>query len=171
VLYVGDHIYGDILRSKKESTWRTAMVIQELGAELLAHTSCADRFARLRELETSRERLEDELRFYQQRFRGYPKLPADATRSLERARLKRAITTIREELRAIEQEHQSVAEKVDAAFHPYWGSLLKEAGDRSSFGVQVATYADVYMRSVSSLRHYSPLQHFRSPRDLMPHEL
>ena len=73
VLYVGDHIYGDILRSKKESTWRTAMIIQELGAELSAHTSCAPRFARLRELETSRARLEDELRFYQQRFRAYPK--------------------------------------------------------------------------------------------------
>lgn len=171
VLYVGDHIYGDILRSKKESTWRTAMIIQELGSELSAHTSCAGRFARLRELEASRERLEDELRFYQQRFRGYPKVPADATRSLERARLKRAITNIREELRSIDQEHQSIAEKVDAAFHPYWGSLLKEAGDRSSFGVQVATYADIYMRSVSSFRHYSPLQHFRSPRDLMPHEL
>jgi 5'-nucleotidase len=171
VLYVGDHIYGDILRSKKESTWRTAMIIQELGAELAAHTSCAPRFARLRELEASRARLEDELRFYQQRFRAYPKLPANATSSLERARIKRALASIRDELRAIEQEHQTVAEKVDAAFHPYWGSLLKEAGDRSSFGVQVATYADVYMRSVSSLRHYSPLQHFRSPRDLMPHEL
>ena len=169
VLYVGDHIYGDILRSKKESTWRTAMIIQELGAELAAHTSCADRFARLRELEASRTRLEDELRFYQQRFRGFSK--AEAAHSLERARVKRAITTIREELRGIEHEHQTVGEKVDAAFHPYWGSLLKEAGDRSSFGVQVATYADIYMRRVASLRHYSPLQHFRSPRDLMPHEL
>ena len=28
VLYVGDHIYGDILRSKKDSAWRTAMIIQ-----------------------------------------------------------------------------------------------------------------------------------------------
>jgi HAD superfamily 5'-nucleotidase-like hydrolase len=171
VLYVGDHIYGDILRSKKESTWRTAMIIPELGAEVAAHASCAGRFSRLRELEASRERLEDELRFYQQRFRSFPKAPADATSSLERARIKRAMTNIRGELRAIELEHQSVAEKVDAAFHPYWGSLLKEAGDRSNFGVQVATYADIYMRSVSSLRHYSPLQHFRSPRDLMPHEL
>jgi HAD superfamily 5'-nucleotidase-like hydrolase len=171
VLYVGDHIYGDILRSKKESTWRTAMIIQELGAELSAHTSCADRFSRIRELEASRERLEDELRFYQQRFRAFPKAASDATRSLERARIKRAMTTIREELRSIDHEHHGIAEKVDSAFHPYWGSLLKEAGDRSSFGVQVATYADIYMRSVSSLRHYSPLQHFRSPRDLMPHEL
>jgi HAD superfamily 5'-nucleotidase-like hydrolase len=170
VLYVGDHIYGDILRSKKESTWRTAMIIQELGAELAAHNSCASRFARLRELETTRERLEDELRFYQTRLRSHPKTGADAAASLERARIKRAISTIRDELRRVEREHEHVAEAVDATFHPYWGSLLKEAGDRSSFGVQVATYADVYMRSVSSLRHYSPLQHFRSPRDLMPHE-
>jgi len=171
VCYVGDHIYGDILRSKKESTWRTAMIIQELGAELSAHTSCAARFARLRELDGSRGRLEDDLRFYQSRFRSFPKTPSDAALSLERARIKRAIASIREELRAIEREHQSVAKAVDAAFHPYWGSLLKEAGEQSSFGVQVTTYADVYMRSVSSLRHYSPLQHFRSPRDLMPHEL
>ncbi len=171
VLYVGDHIYGDILRSKKESTWRTAMIIQELGAELAAHTSCAARFTRLRELEASRSRLEDELRFYQARFRTFPKTPTDAAASLERARTKRAINTIRDGLRGIEDEYENVSEAVDATFHPYWGSLLKEDGDRSSFGVQVATYADIYMRSVSSLRHYSPLQHFRSPRDLMPHEL
>jgi 5'-nucleotidase len=171
VLYVGDHIYGDILRSKKESTWRTAMIIQELGAELAAHTSCAARFTRLRELEASRSRLEDELRFYQARFRTFPRTPTDAAASLERARTKRAINTIRDGLRGIEDEYENVSEAVDATFHPYWGSLLKEAGDRSSFGVQVATYADIYMRSVSSLRHYSPLQHFRSPRDLMPHEL
>ena len=34
VLYVGDHIYGDILRAKKSSVWRTAMIVQELEQEL-----------------------------------------------------------------------------------------------------------------------------------------
>src|SRR5690606_36173019 len=34
VLYVGDHIYGDILRSKRSTSWRTAMVIPELEREL-----------------------------------------------------------------------------------------------------------------------------------------
>ena len=37
ILYVGDHIYGDILRSKKESAWRTAMIMQELESEVLAY--------------------------------------------------------------------------------------------------------------------------------------
>ncbi|MES2615255.1 MAG: HAD-IG family 5'-nucleotidase [Bdellovibrionota bacterium] len=34
ILYVGDHIYGDILRSKKEIGWRTMLVIEELEAEI-----------------------------------------------------------------------------------------------------------------------------------------
>lgn len=34
VLYVGDHIYGDILRSKKQLGWRTMLVVPELEKEL-----------------------------------------------------------------------------------------------------------------------------------------
>lgn len=34
VLYVGDHIYGDVLSSKLTSTWRTALVVSELEDEL-----------------------------------------------------------------------------------------------------------------------------------------
>jgi hypothetical protein len=34
ILYVGDHIYGDILRLKKDCNWRTAMVLEELKTEV-----------------------------------------------------------------------------------------------------------------------------------------
>lgn len=34
VLFIGDHIYGDILRSKKTLGWRTMLVVPELEAEL-----------------------------------------------------------------------------------------------------------------------------------------
>ena len=34
VLYIGDHIYGDILRLRKQHMWRTAMVLQELEREI-----------------------------------------------------------------------------------------------------------------------------------------
>ena len=34
MLYVGDHIYGDILRSKKTLGWRTMLVVPELETEL-----------------------------------------------------------------------------------------------------------------------------------------
>jgi ribonucleotide monophosphatase NagD (HAD superfamily) len=34
VLYVGDHIYGDIVKAKKEIGWRTMLVVPELQLEL-----------------------------------------------------------------------------------------------------------------------------------------
>ena len=36
ILYIGDHIYGDILRLKKDCNWRTALVVEELGNEVAA---------------------------------------------------------------------------------------------------------------------------------------
>ena len=39
MLYVGDHIYGDILRSKKTLGWRTMLVVPELETELEVQAS------------------------------------------------------------------------------------------------------------------------------------
>jgi hypothetical protein len=64
-----------------------------------------------------------------------------------------------------------IEREIDRHFHSYWGSLLKEANETSSFGDQVEEYACIYTSRVSNLLAYSPLQTFRSPRDLMPHEL
>ncbi len=170
ILYVGDHIYGDILRSKKESAWHTAMIIQELDQEVAALEMCLGEMARQRELNESRDRLEDELRFYQARFKELSKARAEDVEA-DRLRVKRALEQVRGELRSIERELTSLAETVNLTFHPYWGSLLKEDNEMSSFGLQVDTYADLYSRRVSCFREYSPHQHFRSPHDLMPHEL
>jgi HAD superfamily 5'-nucleotidase-like hydrolase len=181
VLYVGDHIYGDILRSKKESAWRTAMIIQELEGEVLAHDSCLEDFARSEQLEDARDRLEDELRFYQGRFKelsrridhangktnGFSVAEAEG----ERARIKRAIERVRGRLRLVETELQAIERRIDHRFHPFWGSLLKEENEESSFGSQVEEYACLYTSRVSNFLLYSPQQYFRSPRDEMAHEL
>ncbi|MFO0566003.1 MAG: HAD-IG family 5'-nucleotidase [Polyangiaceae bacterium] len=169
VLYVGDHIYGDILRSKKETSWRTAMIIQELDQEVAALETCASELARIRELHDQREKIEDELRYYQTHFKELSK--ANNGDVADKQRVKRAIDRLRAELRRIDQEHELLHEGVDRTFHPYWGSLLKEENEMSGFGLQVSLYADIYMRKVSNLLSYSPQQFFRSPHDLMPHEL
>jgi 5'-nucleotidase len=169
ILYVGDHIYGDMLRSKKESAWRTAMVIQELDAELEAHERSLGDILRQRQLQEERENLEDELRFYQAEFKGKGRI--SGAELAERVQTKREIERVRGELRQLKEEYSALRDRVDRSFHPYWGSLLKQDSELSSFGQQVDTYADVYMRRVSCLRHYSPMQFFRSPHDLMPHEL
>lgn len=40
VLYVGDHIWADVLRSKKALGWRTLLVVPELDAELDVLARC-----------------------------------------------------------------------------------------------------------------------------------
>ncbi len=172
VLYVGDHIYGDILRSKKDTTWRTAMIIQELDQEMAALEKTVLLRARRRQLHEARPLFEDELRFYAAKYKEASRSPenGDDTRlTVERAR--GHIERIRKELSRLEEEYAELGERLDRAFHPYFGSLLKEMNGLSLFGQQVDLYADIYMRRVSCLQGYSPMQFFRSPHDLMPHEL
>ena len=42
MLYVGDHIYGNILRSKKTLDWRTMRGVPELESELRIANKCAN---------------------------------------------------------------------------------------------------------------------------------
>lgn len=51
VLYVGDHIFGDILKSKKIRGWRTFLVIPELVQELHVWTDKCQLFAELQQLD------------------------------------------------------------------------------------------------------------------------
>jgi 5'-nucleotidase len=172
VLYVGDHIYGDILRSKKESTWRTALVIQELDQELTALKATADLRVRRRQLYEARPLLEDELRYYQRVQKElYKKPDEDPEVRRSRAAAKVELDRIRHHLVELETEYAEVNTVHDEAFHRYFGPLLKEMNGLSVFGQQVETYADIYMRRVSCLGGYPPTQFFRSPHDLLPHEI
>ncbi|MFW5877391.1 MAG: HAD-IG family 5'-nucleotidase [Myxococcota bacterium] len=172
VLYIGDHIYGDTLRVKKESAWRTSMIIQEMDAELEALQACRDDIDRLDLLEALRDRLHDDLRDHQMRLKALERRDANEP-ELEAAKVRhrRAIDRIRLRLRVVEEEHDEIETRVDAAFHPFWGSLLKSGPEVSSFGDQVENYACLYTTRVGNFLRYSPMHYFRSPRDRMPHEL
>jgi HAD superfamily 5'-nucleotidase-like hydrolase len=174
VLYVGDHIYGDMLRSKKESAWRTVMIVQEMGDELRATQESREDFAEIDRIEARRERLMDELRVRQARLKMLEREQgADANErdpdSPWRAE-KRAIESIRQALREDEERERALERMIDERFHRGWGSLFKEGVEVSSFGDQVEEYACLYTMKVSNLGYYSPMHYYRSPRDYMPHE-
>lgn len=176
VLYIGDHIYGDILRSKKDSTWRTGLVVQELDQELAALEDSDDLRVRRRQLAEARPLYEDELRYYGAKYKEVaralkPNGEAGNQHKLQKARAQEHIDRIRTDLTKLEREYQELDARINHIFHPYWGSLLKEMNGLSIFGQQVDQYADIYMRRVSCLGAYSPTQFFRSPHDLMPHEI
>ncbi|XP_059823190.1 cytosolic purine 5'-nucleotidase-like isoform X4 [Hypanus sabinus] len=51
ILYIGDHIFGDILKSKKRQGWRTFLVVPELARELQVWTEKSALFEELRNLD------------------------------------------------------------------------------------------------------------------------
>lgn len=51
VLYVGDHIFGDILKSKKIRGWRTFLIVPELIRELHVWTDKCQYFEELQALD------------------------------------------------------------------------------------------------------------------------
>ena len=180
ILYVGDHIYGDILRSKRDSAWRTLMIIPEMEDELRVLASCRDRIAEWAAAEEELQRIRDALVFETElRYRLHPDgttetafVDEDDRAEWERAveemgrnsdRLQRRRRDLVEIIRAIEQD-------VNARFHPWWGPLLKAGNEHSIFGEQVESYACLYSSRVTNLLAVSPVQYHRSPRDRMPHE-
>ena len=173
VLYVGDHIYGDILRSKKDTNWRTALIVQELDQEISALEATDALRIRRRQLAEARPFFEDELRYYAAEFKRVARHhgPHTLDERLTREDAKGHIDRVRQELQNLETEYEQLEAEINKEFHPYWGSLLKEMNGLSIFGQQVDLYADIYMRRVSCLGVYSPTQFFRSPHDLMPHEI
>ena len=170
VLYVGDHIYGDVLRAKKHSNWRTAMIIQELEQELVGVQSTSDATDRWDHLEEARQALLDELRYAQAALKQDEK-KRGAEQEAQRQRLKRRVERARARIRAVETECAQLEHEIEARFHPYWGPLLKAGAEPSSFGHQVETYACLYTGRVSNLLGYSPMHYFRGPRERLPHEL
>ena len=151
VLYVGDHIYGDILRSKSVAYWRTAMVIQEMDAELAHMTRHADDLETIGALEEERFQL-----------------------NLERAALAvegERDRDLMERIRALTKQIVELERRTADDCNPYWGPIFRDRGELSAFGAQVEDYACVYTSKVSNFKLYSPVWYFRSPRDRMAHEL
>lgn len=66
ILYVGDHIYGDVMRPKKASVWRTALVVQELEVEIEVTDRVADQIQLVEDLSRQRTDVEAEIHFREQ---------------------------------------------------------------------------------------------------------
>jgi 5'-nucleotidase len=178
ILYVGDHIYADILRSKKSSLWRTCLVVEELEREIAwleAHRAETDEMARLEEL---RVRLDDEaagrrsaLNALERRLdRSPPEDPGRARLDEERRGAKRELELLRGALHDADERIASLQRELEFGYNRYWGLTFKEVSENSRFGEQIEDYACVYTSRVSNFLFASPMQYFRARRRAMPHE-
>ena len=163
VLYVGDHIYGDVLRAKVSTGWRTAMVIQEMESEIDAYATGRDVIRQIDGLGVLRELYDDQLRIARAGVRAATEAEVESAEA--------EVDRIIGRLVDIDAEIELLENRFDGLCHPFWGSLFKAGTETSSFGDQVEVYACLYTDRVSSFGEYSASHYFRSPRGRMSHEL
>lgn len=179
VLYIGDHIYGDILRLRKQHMWRTAMVLQELERDIAVSDRLAAQIHDLELLDRRHRNLESEIDYQTlrlkkvQRFLDDPgtATPLRARLEEERKLVRDSVDALRARAQLMDAEVDSLEARIDRAYNSHWGSCLREGNENSRFGEQVNDYADLYTSRVSNFGPYSPLRYFRAPRRPMPHEI
>jgi 5'-nucleotidase len=179
VLYIGDHIYGDILRLRKQHMWRTAMVLQELEREISVSERLEAQIRDLDLLDRRHRNLESEIDYQTLRLKKIQRLLDDPTTSAalrvrleeERKNARTNIDSLRDRASLMDKEVDSLEQRIDRAYNSHWGSCLREGNENSRFGEQVNDYADLYTSRVSNFGPYSPLRYFRAPRRPMPHEM
>ncbi|XP_022919856.1 cytosolic purine 5'-nucleotidase isoform X2 [Onthophagus taurus] len=142
VLYVGDHIFGDILKSKKISGWRTFLIIPELVRELHVWTDKCQLFDELQSLDVKLGEM-------------YKNLDSSTREKPDISQLRAAI--------------RDVTHKMDMSYG-MMGSLFRSGSRQTFFSSQVVRYADLYAATHLNLLYYPFSYMFRAPAMLLPHE-
>jgi len=182
ILYVGDHIYGDIVRSKKSSGWRTALIIDDLEHDLEVRRARLITLEEIQHLSQLQIKLTDEITALRYLSRVLSRMTAAelVTEVITEAAAEVIIDEARaqlrqrfERLRTYEEETAETLRRrigeIDGAFNRYWGSLFASRKDTSRFGDQVDAYACVYTSRVTNFRFVSPVKYFHAPHGSMPH--
>ncbi len=179
-LYVGDHIYGDILRSRKTSAWRTVMIAQEMETELGAWRELCDEIAHIHEIEDEIARLTEEISHEQWLAHNIEAIverldagALDDAHDIERRaerELKRSRDRMKRKRRELLDDLLDAEHHLQGEFNAWWGLIFKMNNKNSLFGEQVTDYACLYTSRVANFVNYSPMHYFRAPRQPMPHE-
>eukprot|EP00090_Calanus_glacialis_P001957 TRINITY_DN1145_c0_g1_i1.p1 TRINITY_DN1145_c0_g1~~TRINITY_DN1145_c0_g1_i1.p1 ORF type:complete len:547 (-),score=134.64 TRINITY_DN1145_c0_g1_i1:149-1702(-) len=142
VLYVGDHIFGDVLKSKKLRGWRTFLIVPELNEELSVWTN--------------KQQLYSNLQRYDHQL-------TELYRDMDSGNMDRP------NVAAIKSNIQATIHSMEMSYGTT-GSLFRSGSRQTFFAAQVVRYADIYAASVLNLLYYPTCFMFRSSTMLLPHE-
>jgi HAD superfamily 5'-nucleotidase-like hydrolase len=170
ILYVGDHMWGDVHASKSALRWRTALVLRELEAEIAALEAFAPRQAELRARMVEKERLEYELCRLRQELQ-HLRAGQGAKNVAPAGELERAVSQRRHRLAELDTQIAPLAQAADELGNVRWGPLLRAGNDKSHLARQIENYADVYTSRVSNLLYRTPFAYLRSLQGNLPHDV
>ena len=169
ILYVGDHMWGDVHVTKSVLRWRTALILRELEQEVAALASFREAERRLGAMMAEKEGLERELSrtrlSLQRATAGYGPAIAEP-----RSALHARVQELRARLVTIDAEIAPLAKAASELSNPRWGLLTRAGNDKSHLARQVERYADLYTSRVSNFLRVTPFEYLRSPRGSLPHD-
>jgi hypothetical protein len=160
ILYIGDHIYGDILRLKKDCAWRTALVVEELADEVEKEARSIPLFEKINKLMEQKVPLEVKL----------DKMISDQIESGDHSH-DETIRSLLGEISDVDKNISPLIKQQQQMFNPYWGEVMRTGIEESYFAYQVDRFACVYMAKLEDLLAISPRTYFRSQRRPMAHDL
>jgi len=180
VMYVGDHIYGDILRSKKNVSWHTMLLIPELAYTLEQLEEQAGELQDFVRFETIRRKsevhlslLEDTLRRnHEHRRLLAPRLSPEALMAMdqEAAQIKEAVEASKIRMEVEKKVLAQLDDRLESAFNPTWGSIFRDGYQQTRFADQIQQYACAYTGRISNLYLVDPTTALYAPVPTLPHE-
>jgi len=160
ILYIGDHIYGDILRLKKDCNWRTALVVEELYEEIEAYKKAEPYSKEIRRLMEKKEPLE----------RALVDIITEKIETGKEAD-EAKIQELQQQIMELDKTISPLIKKQQSMFNPHWGEVFRAGNEESYFAHQVDRFACIYMARLSDLLEMSPRTYFRAFRRPLAHEL
>jgi HAD superfamily 5'-nucleotidase-like hydrolase len=176
ILFVGDHIFGDVHVSKNLLMWRTALIVREIEDEIGATAAAqadTEKLARMMQDKEALEREHCHKRLLLTRLRagyGPPDVPAEARAEAEQA-LAQATSALRTKIASLDDAIGPLAKRASEVMNASWGPLMWAGNDKSHYARQIERYADVYTSRVSNFAFATPFVYLRSPRGTLPHDV
>lgn len=159
ILYIGDHIYGDILRLKKDCNWRTALVVEELGEEICAQNKSQSIEQEIASQMAIKKLLDQE--YIQLRTQSIDEKTTQYEETLH---------ALQQKIAALDITISDLLHEQQAFFNPKWDRVFRAGAEESYFAYQVDRFACIYMEKIADLLNLSPLSYFRANRRLLPHD-
>lgn len=160
ILYIGDHIYGDVVRLKKDCAWRTALIVEELDKEVKSLEKAQPIMKTINSLMAKKIPLEIEI----------DEVISKKIESNQSKHDKKVDALIKKSTE-LDKKLGPLIRKQLKLFNPYWGEVMRVGIEESYFAYQVERFACIYMARLSYLLNTSPRTYFRSMKRPLPHEL
>lgn len=158
ILYVGDHLYADVLRSKRTLGWRSLFIMPELEEEICVF----DETLPLRNKIERLRRMRDELELNAEEIRRLG--------DLNDPKVQRTLEEMHEDDVIIKSALSTMLEQWHASFHPIWGAMFNAGYQDSRFAFYVENYACLYTSRASNLGLTSKNRSFRTTMESVPHD-